>query len=223
MIIRKKSPRPHPPGTPFRHENHPRPVSRRDFLAAGCLGAQGMVIGSAWLGSLLKSQNARAGLDGDIVPLLASNQCNVPAGARRAAVHLLRPGGRRQSCRLRGAGGRAGRSGELPLHRGLQQARRAGQHGAELERVRQQRAGPLVASDGAILRGILSVASATTLAGINGAVIPAMSQNDTPVKYHQSDLRHRKAGAAFAGGAMGTVLPLVGTESSTYRAVTRRR
>ena len=81
MIIRKKPPKPHPPGTPFRHENHPRPVSRRDFLAAGYLGAQGMVIGSAWLGALLKSRNARAaGLDSDILPLLVSNQCNVPAG-----------------------------------------------------------------------------------------------------------------------------------------------
>src|SRR5579864_2838592 len=81
MLIRKRPPRPTPPGTPFRHENHPRPVSRRDFLAAGCLGAQGMVVGSAWLGALLKAQTARAGLDADISALLAQGQCNVPSGS----------------------------------------------------------------------------------------------------------------------------------------------
>ena len=82
MLIRKRPPKPNPPGTPFRHENHPRPVTRRDFLAAGFLGAQGMVVGSAWLGSLLKAQAARAGgLDADISALLAQGQCNVPSGS----------------------------------------------------------------------------------------------------------------------------------------------
>src|SRR5215467_11672832 len=82
MPTAKRPPRPTPPGTPFRHENHPRPVTRRDFLAAGFLGAQGMVIGSAWLGSLLRAQSARAGgLDADIQALLGSGQCNIPSGS----------------------------------------------------------------------------------------------------------------------------------------------
>jgi hypothetical protein len=64
-------------------------------------------------------------------------------------------------------------------------------------------------SDGAILRGILTKASAATQAGPNGAVIPAMSQNDT-----QANTISPLYGIAEAG-ATGTVLPLVGSESST--------
>jgi hypothetical protein len=63
-------------------------------------------------------------------------------------------------------------------------------------------------SDGAILRGILTKASVATQAGVNGAVIPAMSQNDT-----QSNTTNPIYGIAEAG-AKGTVVNLVGTNSS---------
>ncbi len=215
MIIRKKPPKPHPPGTPFRHENHPRPVSRRDFLAAGFLGAQGMVIGSAWLGALLKSRNARAaGLDSDILPLLVSNQCNVPAGG----------GGLPYICfDLAGGANLVGSEALVGVQGGqanFLSVAGYGKLGVPGNMVPSSSAfvssalGLLWHSDGAILRGILSVASATTLAGVNGAVIPAMSQNDTQSNTTNPIYGIYKAGAAFAGGAMGTVLPLVGTQSS---------
>jgi hypothetical protein len=64
-------------------------------------------------------------------------------------------------------------------------------------------------SDGAILRGMLSKATTpATAAGTNGAVIPAMSQNDT-----QSNTTNAMYGIAEAG-AQGLLLTLVGTESS---------
>jgi hypothetical protein len=216
MIIRKKPPKPHPPGTPFRHENHPRPVSRRDFLAAGYLGAQGMVIGSAWLGALLKSRNARAaGLDSDILPLLVSNQCNVPAGG----------GGLPYICfDLAGGANLVGSEALVGVQGGqanFLSVAGYGKLGVPGNMVPSSSAnvsntlGLLWHKDGAILRGIQSVASATTLAGVNGAVIPAMSQNDTQANTTNPIYGIYKAGAAFAGGAMGTVLPLVGTQSST--------
>jgi hypothetical protein len=215
MIIRKKPPKPHPPGTPFRHENHPRPVSRRDFLAAGYLGAQGMVIGSAWLGAVLKSQNARAGLDTDIVPLLANTQCNVPAGG----------GGLPYICfDLAGGANLVGSEALVGVQGGqanFLSVAGYGKLGVPGNMVPSSTAnissalGLLWHADGAILRGILSVASASTLAGVNGAVIPAMSQNDTQANTTNPIYGIYKAGAAFAGGAMGTVLPLVGTQSST--------
>ncbi|HEY8052191.1 MAG TPA: hypothetical protein VIE42_05240 [Steroidobacteraceae bacterium] len=219
MIIRKKPPKPHPPGTPFRHENHPRPVSRRDFLAAGYLGAQGMVIGSAWLGGLLKSQNARAaggpGLDADILPLRANTQCNVPNGG----------GGLGYICfDLAGGANLVGSEALVGVQGGqanFLSVAGYGKLGVPGNMVPSSSAnissalGLLWHSDGAILRGIMSVASATTLANVNGAVIPAMSQNDTQSNTTNPIYGIYKAGAAFAGGAMGSVTPLVGTESST--------
>ena len=217
MIIRKKPPKPHAPGTPFRHENHPRPVSRRDFLAAGFLGAQGMVIGSAWLGALLKSQNARAagGLDGDILPLLASNQCNVPAGGGGLPFICFDLAGGANLVGSEALVGVQGGQANFLSTAGFNKLGVPGNMVPSSSANVSSALGLLWHSDGAILRGILSVASATTLAGVNGAVIPAMSQNDTQSNTINPIYGIYKAGAAFAGGAMGTVLPLIGTQSST--------
>lgn len=47
MLIRKKAPRPHAPGEPILHENHRRPVTRRELLSAGLLGTSGLVMAPA--------------------------------------------------------------------------------------------------------------------------------------------------------------------------------
>jgi hypothetical protein len=219
MLIRKKPPKPTPPGTPFRHENHPRPVSRRDFLATGFLGAQGMVIGPAWLGALLKAQNARAGncpagLDTDMCQLTAQSQCNVPPpGGGLPFICFDLAGGANLVGSEALVGVQGGQANFLSVAG-------YGKLGVPGNMVPSSTAnvssalGLLWHADGAILRGIMSVASASTLAGVNGAVIPAMSQNDTQSNPTNPIYGIYKAGAAYAGGAMGQVLPLVGTESS---------
>ena len=47
MFIRKKPARPHALGEPILHENHKRPVTRRDFVAAGLLSAPAVVMAPA--------------------------------------------------------------------------------------------------------------------------------------------------------------------------------
>src|SRR5438067_404186 len=81
MLIRKKPPRSHALGEPILHDNHPLPVTRRDFVAAGFLSGPAMVIGPAWLGALLRASRADAALSPDIQALLASSQCNVPTAS----------------------------------------------------------------------------------------------------------------------------------------------
>src|SRR5256885_1527436 len=80
MFIRQKPARPHALGEPLLHQNHKRPVTRRDFVAAGLLSAPAVVMAPAWLAAVLKSGNANA-LSTDIQALLAANQCNVPSAA----------------------------------------------------------------------------------------------------------------------------------------------
>ena len=63
-------------------------------------------------------------------------------------------------------------------------------------------------SDSAFLRGILEKTSATTRAGVNGAVIPARSENDTGNNPHNPMYGIAKA------GAKGELLTLIGSQNS---------
>src|SRR5690349_22260784 len=198
MFIYKKPPRPHGPGEPFRHENHPRPTTRRDFIAAGFLSGPAMVMAPAWLGALLKSGRANAGappLDADISPLLAAAECNVPAsgvglpficfdlagGANLVGSEVIvgQQGG--QTNFLSTAGyGKLGVPGNM-----------VPSSSANVD----SSLGLLWHADGAIKRGIASVAAATTTAAVNGAVFCAMSQNDTQSNPHNPMYGIAKAGA----------------------------
>ena len=209
MLIAKRPPRPTPPGTPLLHENHPRPVTRRDFLAAGMLGAQGMVLGSAWLGSLLKAQAARAaGLDADIAALLAQGQCNVPSGSGSLPFIVFDLAGGANLVGSEALVGVQGGQANFLSTAGFGKLGVPGNMVPTSSTFVSSALGLLWHSDGAILRGILTKASVATQAGVNGAVIPAMSQNDT-----QSNTTNPIYGIAEAG-AKGTVVNLVGTNSS---------
>jgi hypothetical protein len=63
-------------------------------------------------------------------------------------------------------------------------------------------------SDSAHLRGIKTRASAGTMANVNGSIIPALSQNDT------SDNPHNPMYAIYQVGARGALLNLIGTDAS---------
>jgi hypothetical protein len=211
MFILKRPPRSHAPGEPLRHENHPRPRTRRDFIAAGFLSGPAMVMAPAWLGALLKANGARAGappLDGDISPLLAAAECNVPAsgvglpficfdlagGANLVGSEVIvgQQGG--QSNFLTTAGyGKLGVPGNM-----------VPSSSANVD----PSLGLLWHADGGIKRGIMSMITPATAAGTNGAVICAMSQNDTQTNPHNP-----MYGIAMAG-RKGQLLQLIGTESS---------
>src|SRR5262247_1581621 len=56
----------------FRHENHRRPRTRREFLAQGLIAGAGLVVGPSLFGLLAAPKAARAQM-----------ACNVSAGAGR--------------------------------------------------------------------------------------------------------------------------------------------
>jgi len=217
MFIYKKPPRSHALGEPLRHQNHPRPTTRRDFIAAGFLSGPALVMAPAWLGALLKANRANAGappLDPDIAPLLSQLECNVPASGvglpficfdlagganlvgsevivgQQSGANVLNP----QSNFLTTAG-----YGKLGVPGNLVPSSSANINSS---------LGLLWHADGAIQRGITSMITPTTAAGVNGAVICAMSQNDTQMNPHNP-----MYGIAMAG-RKGQLLQLIGTESS---------
>src|SRR5882672_9183668 len=68
--------------------------------------------------------------------------------------------------------------------------------------------GLLYHSDSAHLRGMKARASAKAMAGTNGTIIPALSQNDTNTNPHNPMY------GIYAYGARGGLLNLVGSDSS---------
>jgi hypothetical protein len=209
MFIHKKPPRSHALGEPLLHQNHPLPVTRRDFVAAGFLSGPAMVIGPAWLGALLKASRADGALSPDIQALLLSSQCNVPTASGSLPFICFDLAG---GANLVGSEVLVGVQGG---QRNFLSTAGYGKLGVPGNMVPSSSAnidaslGLLWHADGAIKRGILSKATtAATAAGTNGAVLCAMSQNDT-----QNNPHNPMYGIATAG-AQGLLLTLIGTESS---------
>jgi hypothetical protein len=209
FFIQKKPPRPHRPGEPLLYNNHKRPVTRRDFLAAGMLSSSGMVLGPAWLGALLKSQRADAQLAPDIYNMLAASQCNVPTKASGIPFICFDLAG---GANLVGSEVLVGQQGGQTAFLSVAGYELLGVPGSMVPSSSANidaSLGLLWQADGAIKRGILSKATTpATAAGTSGAVFCAESQNDTQANPHNPIY-----GIAMAG-ANGLLLDLIGNESS---------
>jgi hypothetical protein len=228
FFISKKLPRQHGLHEPFRHENHSRPVTRRELLGAGFLAGPAMVVGPAWLGSLLKSSQAgAAALDSDLALLEA--QCALQSSGAGAAMGTKGPvpfitidlaGG----ANLMGSEALAGMAGSPTNFISTAGYNKLGLPGNMVPTSSafvDTTLGLPFHTDSAILRGIKSKASLTALAKVNGVVIPAISQNDT--SSNPLNAMYYVATAVNGFPAQGNGLPvpygqyvtLVGTNSTT--------
>jgi hypothetical protein len=216
MFISKKTPRPHGPNEPFRHENHARPVTRRQLLGAGFLTGPAIVLAPAWLGALLKPQSAAA-IDGTITQF--QNECNIKGGGGAVGplpfIVIDLAGG----ANLVGSEALVGVKGGQMNFLSAAGYSRQGLPGAMIPTATANidaSLGLLFHSDSAIARGIKTKASAATLAGVNGVVIPAMSQNDTGNNPLNPMYGIAKAarGLSTAPVQYGQLITLCGTQSS---------
>ncbi|HEY3785175.1 MAG TPA: hypothetical protein VGL55_07845 [Steroidobacteraceae bacterium] len=210
MLIRKKMPRPHAPGEPLLHDDHPRPVTRRQMLAAGLTSAPALVMAPAWLAALLKPGRANAALASDMQALLPNGQCNLSAPASGIPVVCFDLAG---GANLIGSEVIVGLKGGQANFLSTAAYGKMGVPGNMVPTANSafvsSALGLLWHSDGAILRGILSKATTpATALGTNGAVMAAMSQNDTNTNPHNP-----MYGLAEAGGK-GSLLSLIGSQST---------
>ncbi|MEQ8861527.1 MAG: hypothetical protein RIC56_23020 [Pseudomonadales bacterium] len=196
---------------PIRHPDHGRPRTRRDFLAQGFILGGASVLGGA---TLTLPNGARAALSPGLAPLVA--QCGIATqGAGKIPFICFD---------LAGGSSQAG-SNVL-----------VGQRGGQLDFLttggyeRQGLPGDMIPpivnpatntndfidatlglafhSDSAFLRGMMTKISPATAANINGAVIPARSENDTGNNPHNPMYGIARAGAD------GSLLTLIGSENS---------
>ncbi|HTV78988.1 MAG TPA: hypothetical protein VMF03_12060 [Steroidobacteraceae bacterium] len=217
MIIRKKPPRSHKLDEPIRHEgSHARPVSRRDFLAQGFLASQATLIGSsAMLGAFFNPRSVFANtttLASDISTLQSSCGIVTNGAGKIPFICFDLAGG----ANLNGSEALIGGAGGQLDFLSTAGYGTLGLPGDMLPNSPNPAGGTFVDttlgmawhSDGAILRGIKSMASAAAMANTNGAVIAASSQNDT-----QSN-PHNPMYGIYDAGANGSLLPLIGTMPS---------
>jgi hypothetical protein len=194
---------------PLRHPDHPRPRTRRQFIAQSFMtGGASVLMPSIF--SLLASPRANAQLAPDIQT--AVQQCGITAGAGLipficfdlsgggnilgSNVLVGGPGGQLDFLSVAGYN-KLGLPGTM-----VPNSSRTGSFINNTFGLRYH-------SDSAHLRGMQSVVSSpTAMANTTGTVIPALSQNDT------SDNPHNPMYGIYQVGARGALLNLIGTDSS---------
>jgi hypothetical protein len=209
FFIRKKLPRPHAPGEPLLYPNHKLPVTRRELLGAGLASAPAMVVGPAWLAAALNPSKANAALSPDMTLLLANGQCNVATKSSGIPVICFDLAGGANLVGSEVLVGQKGGQANFLTTAGYGKMGVPGNMVPSAAGFVSSTFGLLWHSDGAILRGMLTKATTPgTATNTNGAVICAMSQNDTGQNPHNP-----MYGIATTG-ARGTLLNLVGNQSS---------
>ncbi|MGJ8680598.1 hypothetical protein [Paraglaciecola sp.] len=198
---------------PLLHEDHGRPTTRREFIAQGFCAGMATVMGGSAL-NLFTPQSANASLSADLEALKES--CGIATqgagkipfivfdlagGANIAGSNVLVGGRGGQLDFLNTAGySRQGLPGDMVPSIANPDTGLSDFINSEL--------GLSFHSDSGILRGILEKVSVTNRVNINGAVIPARSENDTGNNPHNPMYGINKVGAD------GSLLTLIGSRNS---------
>src|SRR5688572_1642049 len=202
------------PDAPLYQPDHPRPVTRRQFVAQGFVTGAATVIAPTIFGLFANPRTAQAALSPDLEALKQS--CGIAVqgagkipficidlagGANMVGSNVLVGGQEGQEDFLSVAGyGRQGLPGDMVPN--------APNPGSPTNDFIERRLGLLFHLDSAFARGILERVSVATAANVNGAVIPARSENDT------GNNPHNPMYGVFNAGADGSLLTLIGSESS---------
>jgi hypothetical protein len=194
---------------PLRHQDHPRPRTRREFLAQSFITGSATVIAPSLLGMFAAPKAARATLAPDIHALLSP--CSITTGAGKIPFICfdLAGGGN-----IAGSNVLVGGSGGQLDFLSVAGYNKLGLPGTMVPNPSttgnfiDSSFGLRFHSDSAHLRGMKLRASAKAMAGTNGSVIPALSQNDTNTNPHNPMY------AIYQYGARGGLLNLIGSQSS---------
>lgn len=202
------------PDAPLCQPNHPRPVTRRQFISQGFISGAATVIAPTVFGLFANPRAAQAALSPDLEALKQS--CGIAVqgagkipficidlagGANMVGSNVLVGGTGGQLDFLSVAGyGRLGLPGDMVPN--------APNPASATNDFVDRSLGLAFHLDSAFKRGIVERVSVTTAAALNGAVIPARSENDT------GNNPHNPMYGIFRAGADGELLTLIGSQSS---------
>ncbi len=202
------------PDEPLRHPSHKRPVTRRDFLAQGLIGGTATVLGPTLFSLFADPRAARAALSPDLQAV--KEQCGIATqGAGKIPFICFDLAG---GANIAGSNVLVGDRGGQMDFLSTSGYNKLGLPGDMVPPLLNPQTGTrdfintdlglAFHSDSAFLRGILERVSAGTAAAINGAVIPARSDNDTGNNPHNPMYGIARAGAD------GELLTLIGSRNS---------
>lgn len=212
-----KLPGARPVDAPLLLDDHARPVSRREFISRGFLRGAAMVTAPTVFSLFGNPREAQAALSSDIAALRTSCGIRVAGAGKIPFICFDLAGGANiagSNVIVGGQGGQldfittAGYSKlGLPGNMIPGLADTAPPTGANADHT-DTRLGLAFHSDSAFLRGIMERFGASNAANVNGAVIPARSENDT------GNNPHNPMYGIFRAGADGELLSLIGSVNS---------
>ena len=194
---------------PLKLQEHPRPRTRREFLAQSFITGAATVVAPTLAGMLAYPRAARATLASDIQN--AVNLCAITTGAGKIPFICfdLAGGGNIAGSNVL-VGGPKGQLDFLSVA-GYSKLGLPGSmvpNGSATGSFVDSSFGLRYHSDSAHLRGMKVRASAAAMAGTTGTIIPALSQNDTNTNPHNPMY------GIYQFGARGGLLNLIGSQSS---------
>src|SRR5882724_12555360 len=194
---------------PLLLQEHPRPRTRREFVAQSFMTGAATVIAPTLAGMLAYPRAAQATLASDIQSAVSA--CNITTGAGKIPFICfdLAGGGNIAGSNVL-VGGPQGQLDFLSVA-GYSKLGLPGSmvpNPSATGNFIDSSFGLRFHSDSAHLRGMKLRASAKAMAGTNGTVIPALSQNDTNTNPHNPMY------AIYQYGARGGLLDLIGSQSS---------
>jgi hypothetical protein len=199
------------PNDPLLYPDHPRPVSRRDFIRQGLVAGTGVTLGGGVLSLFTNPREAHAALAQDIQDLAASSGCPIlPTSNPNIPVICFDLAG---GANIAGSNVLVGTNGQLDGMTGSTAYSRLGLPdemrpiGTNGPNFIDERLGLAFHSNSAMLQGILEKAP-SVIGNVNGVVIPARSNNDTANNPHNP-----MYGFARAGG-LGDITTLIGSRNS---------
>ena len=203
-----------PLGAALKHADHKRPVTRREMLAQGFMTGCGVALSGGFFSMFASPRNAFAALSSDLEALKV--ECGIAtAGAGKIPFICFDLAG---GANIAGSNVLVGQQGGQLDFLSTAGYSKLGLPGDMIPPIQNaasgtndfidQSLGLAFHSDSAMLRGIQARLSAGTADGVNGAVFPARSENDT------ANNPHNPMYAINRAGANGSLLTLIGSRSS---------
>lgn len=222
MLIKTKRKLRHP-DAPQRHNSHNRPMTRRELIGQGFLTGGATVLSGGVMGLFANPRNAMADLAADLVGLRTG--CEITDGAGKIPFIAFDLAG---GANIAGSNVLVGRDGPLGQFETLSTAgySRLGLPGDMIPGIAE--ATPTATgngdhtdtslglgfhSDSAFLRGMQASFRTINTLNVNGAIIPARSENDTGNNPHNPMYAIARSGGTWSG-ADGSILTLAGSRNS---------